>query len=333
VRNLVDEPNWEYATVERLNTDRITTLLLPFNLARAVLQRDPEHNLELLPGDVVTIFGSRDLRVPQARTSRLVRVEGEIERPGVYQLQPGDTLHALLARAGGVTPQAYLFGIEFSRESTRQKQRLALDDAVRRLEASLGSAGATQLANAGSGTDMAVVARLQAAEQQARQAQLARLRSLQPNGRIALELEPSIRRAAELPDIPLEDGDAVVIPVRPGFVFAVGAVANENGLLWRGGRSVKAYLAVAGVLPDADLDNLFVVRADGSVVHARERAQGFFGGSRIDSLTLAPGDTIVVPDKLDRESAWSAFVRGAKDWTQILSNFGLAAAAIKTLRN
>jgi hypothetical protein len=36
---------------------------------------------------------------------------------------------------------------------------------------------------------------------------------------------------------------------------------------------------------------------------------------------------------LDRESPWHAFVRGAKDWTQILSNFGIAAAAIRTLSN
>jgi len=333
MRNLVDEPNWEYATIERLDADRISTVLLPFNLARAVLHRDPAHNLELMPGDVVTIFGSRDLRVPQARTSRLVRVEGEIERPGVYQLQAGDTLHAVLARAGGVTPQAYLYGIEFSRESTRQRQRQALDDALRRLEASLGAAGASQIANLAS-ADAATAARLQAAEQQARQSQLQRLRALRPNGRIALELEPSIRRAGELPDIPLEDGDAIVIPPRPGFVFAVGAVANENALLWRPGRTVRDYLAAAGVLPEADASNLFVVRADGSVVHSRDRSAGFlFGGNRIESLPLAPGDAIVVPDRLDRESPWNAFVRGAKDWTQILSNFGIAAAAIKTLRD
>jgi hypothetical protein len=57
------------------------------------------------------------------------------------------------------------------------------------------------------------------------------------------------------------------------------------------------------------------------------------GGNRISELRLAPGDTVVVPDLTNRETPWNAFVRGAKDWTQILSNFGLAAAAIKTLRN
>jgi hypothetical protein len=86
------------------------------------------------------------------------------------------------------------------------------------------------------------------------------------------------------------------------------------------------------MLPDADEANIFVVRADGSVVHSRDSSSGFFNRSTIESLELAPSDTVVVPQLLDTESAWAAFVRGAKDWSQILSNFGLAAAAIKSLR-
>jgi protein involved in polysaccharide export with SLBB domain len=335
VRNLVDEPNWDYATIERLDTDRITTRLLPFHLGKAVLDKDPAHDLPLQPGDIVTIFSSRDIRMPQARTTRLVRVEGEVERPGIYQLQAGDTLKALLQRAGGVTPQAYLFGTEFSRERTRQKQREALDDAIRRLESTLASAGSRQAANVGATSDAAVAARLQQAEQEARTAQLNRLRAVKPGGRIALELQPAIARADDLPDLPLEDGDAIVIPARPGFVFAVGAVANDNALLWRPGRKVKDYLLNAGVLRDAEESEIFVVRADGSVIQSRDRTSNWWssGPKGLDSLELAPGDTIVVPEKLDRESPWNAFVRGAKDWTQILSNFGIAAAAIKTLSN
>jgi hypothetical protein len=113
-------------------------------------------------------------------------------------------------------------------------------------------------------------------------------------------------------------------------VFAVGAVSNDNAILWRPGRTVSSYLVVAGVNPDADEANMFIVRADGTVVHRRDR--GGWMGNSFGALELAPGDTIVVPDLANRETVWSAFVRGAKDWTQILSNFGLAAAAIKTLR-
>lgn len=329
-RNIVDEPNWNYATVERLNADRITFTLIPVNLAKAVLERDPEHNLPLRSGDVVTVFSGRDIQIPQARRTRLVRVEGEVERPGVYQLQANESLRDIIRAAGGITSQAYLYGTEFLRESTRRQQRLALDDAIRRLEASLATSSSRQLAN--SSTDAATAARLQAAEDAARQGQLARLRALEPNGRIALELPPAIRNVDTLPELALEDGDRVVIPARSGFVFAVGAVSNENALLWREGRTVRSYLGIAGVTADADESNAFVLRADGSVV--RNESVGLIGGgNRFQSLELFPGDTVVVPDRLNRETAWGAFVRNAKDWSQILSNFGLAAAAIKTLSN
>jgi hypothetical protein len=44
-----------------------------------------------------------------------------------------------------------------------------------------------------------------------------------------------------------------------------------------------------------------------------------------------PGDTVVVPTMVDRESKYNFLVRGLKDWTQILSNFGVGAAALKSL--
>ena len=38
--------------------------MISFNLGRAVLEGNPADNIELLAGDVVTIFGQSDIRVP-----------------------------------------------------------------------------------------------------------------------------------------------------------------------------------------------------------------------------------------------------------------------------
>lgn len=103
VRNLLDEVNWDYAVVERLDRNTLTTRLIPFNLRRAVIDGDAQHNLLLQPGDIVTILSKNDLRVPQARQTRLVRVEGEVAAPGFYQLEAGETLSQLLIRLGGLT--------------------------------------------------------------------------------------------------------------------------------------------------------------------------------------------------------------------------------------
>jgi hypothetical protein len=62
---------------------------------------------------------------------------------------------------------------------------------------------------------------------------------------------------------------------------------------------------------------------------------GFLGVGRGDlkSLVMVPGDTLVIPDKVDRETGYTAFMRGLKDWTQIIYQLGLGAAAIQVLRN
>lgn len=321
---LFTDLNWDYAVIERLDERDLTTQVIPFNLGRAVLQGDPEQNLELRPGDVVTLYTQRDLRGPLARQTRLVTVDGEVASPGVYQLKPGETLRDLLRRAGGLSPQAYVYGLEFTRESTRQRQRENLAQAISRLEALAATQSARDAANRRDDDRTGVVSNA------ATQAQLARLRQLQPDGRIALELSPEVRGLAELPDVPLEHGDRISVPPRPGFVTVAGAVVNANAFLWRPDRTTGDYLRLAGIEEAADPSNIFILRADGTVTTAADNRRWFRGG--LENIRLQPGDAVIVPNQLDFETFGRALVRNLRDWTQILANFGIGAAAIKTLR-
>lgn len=325
---LFDELNWDYAVIERLNAEDLTTQIIPFNLGKAVLQGDPAHNLELLSGDVVTVYSQKDVRVPVARQTRLVSVEGEVVAPGVYQLLPGETLKGLLRRIGGFTPQAYLYGLEFTREETRQRQRENLNQAIARLEALSATQAARDAANRRDdpgGASAATVSTL------ATQAQLARLRRLEPNGRIALELSPTVSSIDDLPDVPLENGDRINVPPRPGFVIVAGAVVNSNAFLWKPGRTAGDFLRLAGADEAADPSNMFILRADGTVAHANDR-RGLFGRSSLESQEMQPGDALVVPNQLDFETWGRALVRNLKDWSQIFSQFGLGIAAINSLK-
>jgi protein involved in polysaccharide export with SLBB domain len=326
---LFDALNWDYAVIERLDETELTTKLIPFNLGRAVLQGDPAHNLELLPGDVVTVFSQKEMRVPVSRQTRLVAIEGEVGSPGVYQLLPGETLRGLIARAGGFTPQAYVYGLEFSREETRRQQRENLQAAIARLEALSATQAAREAANR---RDDVSAAQGTAISNAATQAQLARLSRIEPNGRIALELGPTASSADALPEVPLEHGDRITVPPRPGFVTVAGAVVNSNAFLWKNGRSAGDYLKLAGIDEAADPSNMFILRADGTVSHAADK-RGFFGRSGLESEEMLPGDALIVPNQLDFETWGRALVRNLKDWSQIFANFGLGAAAIQTLRN
>ena len=329
VRGIADQINWDYAVIERLDRFKLSTELIPFNLGKAVLQRDPSHNLALQAGDIVTILSQNDLRLPQERQTRLVRVEGEVGAPGVYQAAAGETLPQLLQRIGGLTPQAYVFGVEFNRESVRVRQQENLDSLTRRLEAQSQGQVGSLLANRG--TDPAQAQALQQQQQIQLKSQIERLKSLKSNGRMALELDPQGQTLAALPALPLEDGDRILIPATPGFVSAFGSVNNENVFIYKSDKTVADILKSAGLTEDSEPNQAFVLRADGSIIAKRDRG-GLFGGS-FESLQVMPGDTVVVPAQIDRESRYNFFIRAAKDWTSIIANFGLGAAALRTLRN
>jgi len=326
---LFEELNWDYAVIERLVEKDLSTQVIPFNLGKAVLQRDEANNLELLPGDVVTVYSQKDVRVPVSRQTRLVSLEGEVSSPGVYQLNPGETLRGLIQRAGGFTPQAYVYGLEFSREETRQRQRENLDAAIARLESLSATQSAREAANRRDDTSAAGAT---AVSNAATQAQLTRLTRLQPNGRIALELSADSTTLDALPDVPLEHGDRVSVPPRPAFVTVAGAVVNSNAFLWKAGRTAGDYLRLAGLDEAAEPDNMFILRADGTVSHAGDR-RSFWGRSALENDPMQPGDALIVPNQLDFETWGRALVRNLKDWSQIFSQFGLGAAAIQTLRN
>lgn len=326
IRSNTEQINWDTATIERMDPQTLRTSVLSFNLAKAI-DKDPANNLELQPGDVLTITSSKDLKLPTQQTTRLVSVEGEVANPGVYQVQPGETLQQLLQRIGGFTPQAYVYGTEFTRQSVKKQQQQNLEQLIKRLQSLSESNAANLAANIRVDNPNQAQALLQQQKDQAR-AQIERLRQLKSKGRVSLELDAADSlKLADLPNVPLEDGDAVLVPTRPSFVAAVGSVNNENVFIYKDGKTVADVISAAGLAQDADASEAFVLRADGSVLS--RSGTGLFAS--FNGRRVMPGDTVIVPPKADRESGYNFMVRGLKDWSQIISNIGVGAAAIKAL--
>ena len=320
IRRAGAEINWDYALIERLDPNDFSATLLPFDLGKAVLDRDPSQNLLLKPGDVVTVFSKGDFGVPVARRTNIVVLEDEFKRPGIYRAEPGETLRQLVLRTGGVTPNAYLFGAVLTRESTRVAQQKSLDEAISRLEL---DAQRSLALTAQTGLTDPDAVKQQAASQQA---VLARLRQLKASGRIILK-QSTDSTLADIPDLALENGDRLQIPSRPSTVSVYGAVYNEGSFVYRPDQRANDYLAQAGgVTQFANSGATYILRADGSVVSKGQ--SGWISGS-FESSKLMPGDAIVVPEDFDR-TTWT---KTLKDWGQILYQFGLGAAAIKVIRN
>ncbi|WP_300756480.1 SLBB domain-containing protein [Janthinobacterium sp.] len=330
IGGLVDEINWDYAVIERVNRTDLSVSLVPFNLGNVFTNPSGPDNVQLQPGDTVTIFSQQDVAVPMDKRRIFVRVEGEVNVPGVYQMTAGETLQSMLAKAGGTTSNAYLFGTAFYREDVRRQQELNLEKLVKRLESQARADQSRSVANSRSVTDAQLAEVRRQTEAAAAAQAIARVSQLKPTGRISLGLDPRDKRFSLLPQLKLENGDRLVIPAQPEFVNIFGAVNVESSPLWRQGDRVNDYLKKAGLTSDADEENIFLLRVDGSVVSRDSGSwlSGGFGGTEV-----MPGDTIVVPEKFDKETRWTKFMTGAREWTQILANFGLGAAAFKTLRD
>ena len=327
VKTRLTEINWDYASIERLDPKAVKTILIPFNLGKAIKDKDPANNIELMPGDVVTIFGVDDIPVPLEKRTQFVRLGGEVKIPGIYQLTPGETLPQLLQRAGGLSRDAYLYGTVFSRESTRAQQQENLNQAIRRMEAQINSETATSMQNV---YDQEKGASVQA-QLAGQRMMLERLRSLRASGRIALEMDAN---TPELPPLALQDGDTITVPSKPSFVAVFGAVTAENSFIHRETATVGDYIDKAGPTREADLQAAMLIRSDGTVLANRaQRSWIGMGNTGFMATRLQPGDSIFIPEVLDRRTAYTQFIQGAKDWTAILYQFGIGAAAFRTLRN
>jgi len=327
VRNQIQPPapdiDWDYAVVERLDAATLATKLISFNLSKAVLDRDPAQDPVLQPGDVVTIFSKADVSVPQERRNKYVRVEGEVGSAGVYSVQPGETLRGLLMRAGGLTSNAYLFGLQFTRESTQREQQQRFSEFLDTLETQINES-ASNLGGRVLSVNDAAVAQSTLASQRAL---VQKLRETPPSGRIVLGLEPSAANINDLPDLPLEDGDRIYIPNRPDTINVIGTVSNQASFVYDKNSRLGEYLQQAGGPSRfADRSHMFVIRADGSVVSKPASVSIF--GHNIESLRMFPGDTLVVPTYVNKQT----FLRGLTDWSQVVGNFALGTAAINVLK-
>ncbi len=320
VKRNAPEINWEYAVIQRLDPAKLTTSLLSFNLGKAILEGNDAENKLLQAGDIVTIFSQRDMSVSLEKQSKFIRLEGEFRSPGIYKVEPGETLRDVVIRSGGLTDLAYLYGSQFTRESVKKEQQHSLDEMARSLELEIQR---KTMYTAQSHPEQQGNILTQS---QADQAFVDKLRAVTASGRVVLELDPSQTSVEELPQLALEDGDCFIVPFKSSTVSVVGAVYNQTSFTFKAGMPIKIYLKLAGNgTRNADNKHMFLLRADGSVV-SREQISGVWSDG-FNSIRALPGDMLVVPTQLDK----GAFLRGLKDWSQVISQFGLGAAAVYVL--
>jgi protein involved in polysaccharide export with SLBB domain len=316
------EIDWDHAVIERLDEHDLSTRLIPFHLGNAIDNPGSVDNQSLNVGDIVTIFSRADIALPVEKHAAFVSVSGEVNAPGLYRVNPGETLRDVVKQAGGLTPHSYLYASIFTRVSARQAQEKQLQQSTEQMQRELTAKFANAAPQPGqTGAD-------QQAQLAMQQTALASLASIKPTGRVVLDMKPGAETIADMPDFPLEDGDTFFIPPRLSTVQVAGAVYNANALRYEPGKRLLAYLNDAGgATREADSKRIFVIRADGTVISRQSRnshSHGSYG-----NLKLLPGDAIIVPEKLLVPSGPG--LQKFANYTQIISGAAITGAVLGTL--
>jgi hypothetical protein len=150
-------------------------------------------------------------------------------------------------------------------------------------------------------------------------ATLEELATHQPVGRVVIHIDKDInkwRNTSE--DVPLMDGDVLIVPKNTDTVLITGQVFNPTAVSLQPGHSARWYLSQGGgMTPMADKKGVFVIRADGSVISAKNNSSGLWIGDPL-SAALRAGDTVVVPEKASKI--------GGPNWTTVIQAGQLAAS-------
>jgi len=278
----------------------------------AALAGTENQNVSLHDGDVLTVpqqAGWNDI-------GAVVTLGGEVRKPGVYGIRPGDRLSSLIKRAGGLLPTAYPRAAVFERYEVHELQQKSRQELIQRLEQE------STIVKTSASTTGAEEAALQQAAMQQRQRALDGLRRAPVSGRLVIHLRPDRKGFEGSPDdIDLRAGDSLTIPKQPGGVLVIGQVYNANALTYMPGRNAGWYLSRAGGATQlANKTAIFIVRSDGSVTSGK---QGVLWSGSVLSATMGPGDTIVVPEK---PVLGSSTLKNVLSVAQIASSAALVAA-------
>lgn len=273
------------------------------------------HDLSLRSGDVLAIR-----QIPQWNDlSASVTVKGEVQHPATYGIEPGERLSSLLARCDGFTAQAYPYGAVLIRQEVREIEMRSHLELVSRIKGE-----EKYLRSMPDGDADQKNAKLTAISQT--ETTLEQLEATPPVGRVVIHIPSDPKRLAKsTADIPLRDGDVLIIPKKTNFVMVSGQVFNPTAVSYLPGKSAKWYLSQSGGLTQiADKSAVFVVRADGSVLSAKNNSSFWMGDPM--SAVLKPGDSIIVPERAPKIAArnWAPILQAA----QVASSVALTVAYI-----
>lgn len=286
------------------------------NQSGMTIQHHAVNLVDVLQGTTAMPLKSRDrlmvFAVPDWGTEKSVTLTGQVKFPGKYSIQRGEKLSQVLARAGGLTKDAFPQGTVFTRKQIREQESMQLSKLMQQLRSDI---AAKNLSAESDG--------MQTKPEDAIM-MIAEIEKAKPIGRLVIDVDQVLRANPDF-DLLVEEGDELYVPYHQTTVAVVGEVQHASSHRFKNGMTVDDYLQLAGGFRKrADDERVYVIRADGSVFVPNQSS--WFA---VSDNALQAGDTIVVPldtDYTTRLSLWSKV-------TTIISQSIVALAAINNTTN
>ena len=305
--------DWEYALITR-KKDNLNKEYININLRLAIIDKDPAHDILLLPGDRITIFDSNSL-LRKNNNELVIALKGFVNKPGIYNVPNGTSLAALIENYGhGLSVNADINSLKFIRSSLKEKQKESIKLFIDTAESEFinsASDSLDQILNPLDSSTTLQIIRL-------KQNLLDKLKKIEPEGRLVLT------KNTKLNNVFLKNGDTIIVPEISNHINIHGEVFGRRVTVpFKAKLSVTDYIRYSGGFTNAaDTKSMFIVRASGEVLPAIKKGLIFN-----KYIPLYPGDSIVINSMLTDKNLGKEL----RDWSQILYQFALGVAGLKVL--
>ena len=263
------------------------TKLLTSQGASPVELQDESVNPRLEAYDQLSVYGKPDYHLHRA-----VILSGQVNRPGVYELDsPKTTLMEVIDRAGGLTEQAMPKGGVFLRSLLKM-------DPEKKRTSILEGLGTTKDDPTSNGINE-ILGRLNETKRNFTTGQIqpnALLHALSAGNLNRLIVNfPAILAGDPKSEVELQDGDEIIFPRRTEVAYVVGETASPfASFKVDAGMKVKDLLYLAGgPTRNADTWNIRLLKADGRILD-----------SWVNGKAVEPGDAVLVPQRIRKDTNW-----------------------------
>ncbi|MDM8338216.1 SLBB domain-containing protein [Mediterranea massiliensis] len=200
---------------------------------------------------------------PAYKQQQNVVISGEVLFDGTYSLlKKNERISDVIARAGGVTPDAYVKGARLLRKMTEEERRRQ-EDAVR-------------IAKSSEGRDSISVEKLNVSD----------------IFTVGIRLDLALENPGSDYDIVMREGDVLYVPEYISTVKISGAVMYPNTVSYKEGANLKYYINQAGGYGNlAKKRKAYVIYMNGTVSRLKSTRRN----------AIEPGCEIIVPSKEEKK--------------------------------